>query len=163
MSEEVKDTAPVVDTAPETTPTEAPAETQAPSFRDSFKEKVGEDAFKSFEKYTDDDSLVNGIKAAQSMIGKKGDIPAEDAAEDAYQEFWGKLGSDKIDLKAPELGEEFGDLAGDLKETYGGITARIQEIAKEQIGKSKNLPDIIQNVLGQYLAEDAEATRLGMV
>ncbi len=144
--------------AAEQTPAQ-PVEVATPSFRDAFKEKVGDEAFKSFEKYADDDSLANGIMSAQSMIGKKGDIPAEDATPEQRKEFWDKLGGSDIALTAPEFGEEFGDLAAELKESYGGITQRIQEIAAEEIGNAKNVPELIQNIMGKYLQEDALAVK----
>ncbi len=146
--------------AVEQTPAQ-PVETTAPSFRDTFKSKVGDEAFASFEKYGDDDSFVNGILSAQSMIGKKGDIPAEDATPEQRKEFWDKLGGADIKLAVPELGEEFGDLAAELTETYGGITQRIQEIAAEEYGKAANLPELIQSVMGRYLQEDALAVKQG--
>ena len=160
MSEEIVDTAPVEETAPAT---DAPAPVDAPTLRDTFKAKVGDDAFKSFEKYSDDDSLVNGILSAQSMIGKKGDIPAEDADAETYKEFWGKLGSENIKIDPIELGDEFGAITQDLKDVYGGITESIQDIAKEEIAQSKNIPDLMNRIVGRYLKEDAERARLGAV
>jgi len=156
MNEEaVVETAPVEETAPVAT-----EEAVTPSFRDAFKEKAGED-FKSFEKYGDDESLLNGILAAQKMIGKKGDIPAEDADDEAKAEFWKKLGSDKLEIAIPAFGEEFGDTAQGLTEYYGGIKDKVLEIAKDVIPKSGDVNEMLGNIINEFVKQDAEASRLG--
>jgi len=160
MSEEVTDTAtaPVEEGATQTEVTQS-TETTTPSLRDVFAEKLG-DNFKSFEKYKDDDSLINGIMSAQQMIGKKGDIPAEDADDETKAEFWKKLGfGDDMDIELPEFGEEFGDLANQLPEYYGGIKDQILEIAKDVIPKSGNVNEMLNGIMSEFVKRDAEATK----
>jgi len=157
MSEEVTDTvtAPVEESA-----TQAEATPVAPSLRDAFAEKLGDD-FKSFEKYKDDESLINGIMSAQQMIGKKGDIPAEDADDETKAEFWKKMGlSDEMDITLPEFGEEFGDLANQLPDYYGGIKDQILEIAKDVIPKSGNVNEMLNGIMNEFVKRDADATRI---
>jgi len=165
MSEEVTDTAtaPVEDGATQSVETgastEASTEASTPSLRDMFAEKLG-DNFKSFEKYKDDESLINGIMSAQQMIGKKGDIPAEDADDATKAEFWKKLGfGDDMDIELPEFGEEYGDLANQLPEYYGGIKEQILEIAKDVIPKSGNVNEMLNGIMNEFVKRDAEATR----
>ncbi len=165
MSELTPTPEPTPTPAPEPTPQPEPTPepTPTPSLRDSFKEKVGDDVFKSFEKYADDDSLVNGIVAAQKMVGKKGDIPAEDADDETKAEFWKKLGSDKLDIALPEFGEEFGDTAQQLGEYYGGIKDKVLEIAKDVIPKSGNVSEMLSGIISEFVKQDAEASRLSSI
>ncbi len=152
---------------PETTPTPEPTPqqeapqtsepTQATSLRDVFAEKLG-DNFKSFEKYKDDDSLINGIMSAQQMIGKKGDIPPEDADDETKREFWNKLGADQVDLGVPEFGDEYGDLGKTLKDYYGEVNSKIVEIAKDVIPKSGNVNEMLNGIVGRFIEEDAKNT-----
>ncbi len=163
MSEEVTDTAPeTTETAPaETTETTQEVST-AQSLLDVFKSKAPEGAPTGWlEKIKDEDSLVKTVYAAQSLIGKKGDIPAEDAPDEVRQEFWNKLGADKVaPLDLPDFGEEFGDMGAELKEYYGGISEKVAEIAKTVAPTSKNVPDLMNKVLESFIKEDAEAARV---
>lgn len=158
MSEAVTETAPVVETAPVAEATETKATETKVDWYEQFKGSLDDKARKSIEKYKDGDSFKNGVFSAFSMIGKKGDIPAPDADEKTKVEFWNKLGADKIELGVPELGEEYGDLGGQLKEYYGGINKRILEIAKGVIPKSGNINEMLSGIVKEFIARDAEAT-----
>lgn len=156
MSEEVVDTAPeATETAPtETTTTEAPQST-----KDWLASNAPEGAKTDWlNKYDSDESLAKGIYAAQQMIGKKGDIPAEGATPEEYQEFWGKLGANDMEIKAPELGEEFGDARQELGDYYGGIAEQVNAIAKEEIASATSVPDLLNKIVGRFIAEDSKMT-----
>lgn len=168
MSESTAETAPVTtETAPVTAPveqTQTQTQTQeapkALGIREGLMAKLPKEKTKWLEKYKDDEATVNGIMSAVEMLGKKGDIPKEDATPEAFKEFWSKLGADKVELKTPEFGAEFGDLGGQLKEYYGSVNAKVAEILKNEIGTAKNIPDLFNKVMSKFIADDAEATRL---
>jgi hypothetical protein len=159
MSEEA-----VVDNAEPVEDNSAPTEQNTSiekfgQFIDQYVPEEYKDA-KTWDKFRDTDpaTALKSIADMDKYIGKKGDIPAEDATEEARAEFWNKLGADKIEVDLPELGEEFGDLKGELSEYYGGINEQIMEIAKEVIPSAKNVPDIIQGILSKFVQNDAKAT-----
>lgn len=169
MSEQTSETAPVTTT--ETAPVQTTEQTsqtivqqtqevKAPSIRESLLAKLPKEKTKWLEKYKDDDSTVNGIMSAIEMVGKKGDIPKEDAPSEAFKEFWNKLGADKVELNVPEFGEEYGDLGGQLKEYYSGVNSKVTEILNNEIANAKNIPDLFNKVMNKFIAEDAEAARL---
>lgn len=159
MSEEVVANAPVKDNAP----AEAPKSVEATeSLVEMFRSKAPEGAKMGWlDNMKDDDSLVKTAFAAQSLIGKKGDIPAEDADDATKAEFWKKLGSDELDIALPEFGEEFGDTAQGLTEYYGGIKDKVLEIAKDVIPKSGNVNEMLGGIINEFVKQDAEASRLG--
>ena len=139
---------------------EPTVETQAaPDWYESFKSSLSDSERKSIEKYKDGESFKNGTFSAFSMIGKKGDIPQENATDEQKAEFWNKLGADKLEVSAPEFGEEFGDLGAKLSEYYGGITQDILDIAKEIIPKSGNVNEMLSGILNEYIQRDANAAR----
>ena len=109
------------------------------------------------EKYQDDAGLFNGIQSAQEMLGKRGDIPSENSTPEQVQEFWNKQGMAEFEVKATEFGEEYGDDALGLNEMYGSIAGKIGTIVKEESGKSKNMSELVQNVVSRYIAEDSKA------
>jgi len=167
MSDEAKDTAPVevtetapVETAPvEVAPIEAKVEAKEeikPSLLAALKGMVPAEKAKWLEKYKDDQSALNGIMSAQEMLGKKGDIPKEDASPEAIKEFWGKLGADSIEIKGIELGEDFGGMKTGLEEYYKGVGGKLNEIAKQEISKAKNIPDMLNRIFSRFANEDAQ-------
>ena len=163
MSEEVVDTAPVMETAPAET-TEA-VETTRASLLETFRSKAPEGAPTGWlDKVKDDESLIKTTYAAQSLLGKKGDIPPEDAPDEVRGEFWNKLGADKIaPLEIPDFGEEYGDMGAELKEYYGGVSEKVAEIAKTVAPTAKNVPDLMNKVMEAFIKEDAEASRVAKI
>lgn len=163
MSEEVVDTAPVTETAPAEVAEAVETTDSAKSgdWYESFKSSLGEEERKSIEKYKDGDSFKKGTFSAFSMIGKKGDIPAEDAPDEVRSAFWNKLGADKVTaVEIPDFGEEYGDLGAELKEYYGGVSEKIAEIAKGVAGSAKSVPDLMNKVMQEFIKDDAEDARV---
>jgi len=163
MSEEVVDTAPVTETAPAEVAEAVETTDSAKSgdWYESFKSSLGEEERKSIEKYKDGDSFKKGTFSAFSMIGKKGDIPAEDAPDEVRSAFWNKLGADKVSaVEIPDFGEEYGDLGAELKEYYGGVSEKIAEIAKGIAGSAKSVPDLLNKVMQEFIKDDAENARV---
>lgn len=169
MSEQTTDTAPVTttETAPEqkTAAQTQTQETKTPSLLEVFKSKAPEGAPTGWlEKLKDDEGLIKTVYSAQSLLGKKGDIPAEDAPDEVRQEFWKKLGADKVaPLEIPDFGEEFGKMGAELKEYYGGVSAKVAEIAKAVAPTAKNVPDLMNKVLETFIKQDAENARLARI
>lgn len=133
---------------------------EQPSLRDSFLNALPEERRGTFEKYRDDKSLVDGILSAQEMIGRRGDIPGEDAGPEKFTEFWGKLGAGKIEPGKYEYGEEFGDLAKPLSDAHAGVDAKVTEIFNETLKSAKSLPEIKDRVVRSYLKAEAEAQKV---
>lgn len=148
--ESVPDTQPV-----DQTKTEVKVESK--DWFQQFREAAGEDA-RYLDKYKDADSAKKGILSAFQMVGKKGDIPKDDAPDTERAEFWNKLGADKIDIKIPEFGDEYGDLKGQLGEYYSGVANEIVEIAKDVIPKSKGINDAIAAIVSEFAKRDGERT-----
>lgn len=164
MSNEVTETtaAPVTDTAnvATATPVETKQQSSSPDLKALILDGLAPEDQKMFEKYKDGTSIKNGVIAAMKMVGKKGDIPSEDAPDEVRSEFWNKLGADKIAITPPEFGQEFGDLGAQLKEYYGGVAGKVAEIAKTVIPKSKNVGEMLNGIMAEFIKQDAEASRL---
>ena len=150
----------VVDTAPETTPDTAPAENTGGDWYSSFKEGLGENELKAIEKYQDGDSFRKGAFSAFSMIGKKGDIPAEGSAPETYGEFADKLGfipstdaKTYIDLDS----ETYGDSKAGLDEMYNGLVGNVMQKAIENF-RTNPSPEAFEKALIDVAMADAEAS-----
>lgn len=145
---------PVVQPATEPTPVD---------LREQFMSALPEGKRKTFEKYKNAESLVNGILAAQELIGKKGDIPPEGATEEQLSEFWGKLSSSDLAPSEYEYGEEYGDLAEELKQEHSAIDAKITELLADALKTARTLPELKQAIVGKFLDERAqEAKRMAI-
>ncbi len=132
---------------------------EAPTLRESFLAAVPEEKRGAFEKYKDDASLVDGVLTAQSMIGKKGDIPPENASPEEVAEFWGKLGAGEIKPGEFAYGEEFGDLAQPLSERHAEVDKQITELFNDALKEARTLPELKDRVLKAYLQSEAEKER----
>lgn len=160
MSEEV---APVQDNA---TPSTEGGE--APKFGD-FLQYAPED-YKdagTWEKFKDAD-MGTALKAIVDMdryVGKKGDIPGEDAGEEARAEFAKKLGFEVGEEPQTyiELGaEEFGDDASGLADMYNnGIHDAMGRIA-QAFAQNPTMEGVAQG-LREWAMNDAQATKAGQL
>ena len=158
---DVMETAPVVTTT-ETAPVETTQQTQqaAPqavqqaaevkaSLLDVFKSKAPQGAPTGWlEKVKDEDALIKTVYAAQSLIGKKGDIPAEDAPEEVRGAFWKKMGADEI--KGIEL-------VGQQKEVFEESVNKLADIYKSTLLTAKNSKDHAQKMLSAYVQLEEQA------
>jgi hypothetical protein len=158
---DVMETAPVTTT--ETAPVETTQQTQqqaAPqavqpatetksSLLDVFKSKAPQGAPTGWlEKVKDEDALIKTVYAAQSLIGKKGDIPAEDAPEEVRGAFWKKMGADEI--KGVEL-------VGQQKELFEESVNKLADIYKSTLLTAKNSKDHAQKMLSAYVQAEEQA------
>ena len=162
MSEQTQtpeETQPVEEKATDTaqTTTQETASAESKDWFQQMLEDAGEDK-RYFEKYKDKDSAKKGIVSAFQLVGKKGDIPKEDATPEERAAFWNKLGAEKLEVKIPEFGDEFGELKGQLGEYYGNIGKEISEIAKTVIPQSKGIDDAINKIVAEFAKRDGERT-----
>lgn len=160
MSEEVTtETAPITETAPvEPTTQETTTTETAPDWFEGFKADLNEQELKSIEKYKDGDSFKNGTFSAFSMIGKKGDIPPEDAPEEAKAEFAKKLGLENVkfaDGEKVELDESFGDKKGELEEAYTGYVGGFLENLVEKFAKNPSMATVKEAAI-EFAKQDAK-------
>jgi len=137
-------------------------QTSEASWFDGFKGSLSEEEAKSFEKYKDGDSLKKGTLSAFSMIGKKGDIPAEGSAPETYGEFADKLGF--TPLAEPQSfieldGDKWGDQKGGMEEMYNGAGNSVINKAIENF-RSNPSPQAFIDAVKEYITEDAESTFL---
>lgn len=146
-------------TAPEATPTSA--------LRDALSSHLGEGAEAPawMSKYADDTALANGIFSGQSMIGKKGDIPSEGSAPEAYGEF-----ADKMGFKTIEGDKEYVNLSSDRfgdskQELDGAYNEGIRGIMDKAIENFRNnpSPQALEDALVEWANADAEGTILGQI
>lgn len=164
MSEEV--VAPVATEVPATPAVETPV-TPAPvtpevsktAILESLRGKVPAEHAKWLEKYKDDDGVVKGILSAQEMIGKKGDIPADDATPEQKAEFAKKLGADKLifdkDKETIEFDPKYGDKGKEYSAAYGELVSDFMANLADKFGKNPSMATIKEAVL-DFVKVDAE-------
>jgi len=157
--------------AVETAPTETPAvatESSAPAsigLRAEMAKHLpeGQETPAWWGKYESDESMFNGVQSQASMVGKKGDIPQEGCAPEAYGEFGDKMGwkesseiAKHIDLDAGR----FGDSKADLDAAYNG---GIHDVANKIMANLRTNPskESVISALVDYCQGDAESTLLG--
>lgn len=92
MSEEVVDNAPAVEATTEAPVTESvETSTETPSnFYDGWADDLKADP--SLSKFKDEQEVFRSYRELQKLVGYKGDIPAPDAEDGQWSEFWGKMG-----------------------------------------------------------------------
>jgi hypothetical protein len=162
MSDEAQ--APVAENVADTATNEGGVTTEAPtsSLRDALSSHLGEGAEAPawMGKYADDAALANGIFAGQSMIGKKGDIPSEGSAPEAYAEFADKMGFKPIegDKEYVSLSSErFGDSKAQLEPMYNQGIRQVMDKAIENF-RANPSPQAFEDALTEWANGDAEAT-----
>jgi len=142
-----------------TTTQEATTEVSNTAILESLRGKVPAEQAKWLEKYKDDDGVIKGILSAQEMIGKKGEIPDENATPEQKAEFAKKIGADSLvfdkDKETIEFDPKYGEKGKEYSQAYGELVSEFMSNLSTKFGEKPTLATIKEAVL-DFVKADAE-------
>lgn len=129
-----------------------PAEFGMDQYKGLFSDEERKEYGADLDKFEDPRSVYKSFREVQKMASRKGDIPKPDAGDEAWKEFWGKLGTPEDPSKYEFEGVEGLEIPEDYTQKIGAIAhkhnltkAQAQGVYKDWLEMEKGLQSNMQS------------------